>query len=125
MLATVSEQKSSGSGVCPILITNDQFFDHRAEMRDQSLFQDWYARQCYKHGQSSGEMKRIPTNVYNRRIRSNDWSDNDEEDASSSWGGKVWHFPVNGWGFQERFVMRIPVPDKQSKDDLSRENRAT
>ena len=111
MLATVSDQRKArgndSKGVRPVLVTNDRFFDHRKKMRDQSLFHEWYTRHCYQHDQKRS-LKHIPTNVFNRRIRCHDWLDENEEDTD--FGGKVWHFPVSGWGFNERFVVRVPIP---------------
>ena len=115
MLATVSDQRVACSihpeGVYPVLITNDKFRDYKQQMTaEQSLFKEWYARHCYKHVNYSS-LEHIPNNVFDRRIRCHDWSNGKEEDIDESdFEGKVWHFPVNKWGFDERFAVRIPRP---------------
>lgn len=117
MIATVSDQKKSSNnqkpGVCP-LITNDRFLDHRRKTRDLALFGKWYESSCYRHLQwydsSAHKVSRIvPSKEFGRRI------------AESKWGaGTVWHFPVRGWGYYERFVVHLP---SNKGDKYNRKNR--
>lgn len=90
----------------PVLITNDRFVDHKKEMRDRTLFEEWQRYYCYKHSRS-GRHPGTNSKDGKRDTRTIEWN---------HWGGvstsKVWHFPVKGWGFHERFVVRIPSKDK-------------
>lgn len=96
-----SEQSRHMNITRPVLITNDLFLDHKTKMRDPFLVDKWYSTHCFNH---SHGMQMLQTNVYRRKIEQNDWPL-----YSSNSGTKVWHFPVSGWGFYERFVVSLPA----------------
>jgi len=110
MIATVADQKTPSQEVRPtLLITNDLFHDHAQQMRDPALLREWYLHHCYNHRGSGTTQTPYFAKNLDRRIECN-WFD---DGNLFGWGGKVWHFPVSGWGYYERFVIRIPTQPKQ------------
>lgn len=117
MVATLSDQQSCSSSIDPlakihtVLITNDLFRDHARKIRDGRLLRKWYWHHCHGHCRLSGKV-RLPTKL-NRRIEWN-YMPNDGPSASSD-GNKVWHFPVSGWNFYERFMVKLPATSSLDK----------
>ena len=113
MVATLSDQQSCSSSIDPLakvhtaLITNDLFRDHARKIRDGRLLRKWYRQHCHSHCKLSGKV-RLPTKL-NRRI---EWNYMPNDCGASSGGSKVWHFPVKGWNFYERFVVKLPATSK-------------
>lgn len=107
MIATVVDQKGSCSGhfgphapgVRPLLISNDRLWDHRRQIRNRKLFASWYKYHTCRHCELSGKVKLLPR-ILSRKIESNEIPTNH---------GLVWHFPVYGWGFHERFLVHFQV----------------
>ena len=123
MIATVSDQKTACSiyntGVSLALISNDHFYDHRKKMgTDSSLLMQWYRHHVYKHKGVRGDMKKLPVEkVLKRRVTCNYSPSNIINDEKSLWEGKAWHFPVIGWKYNERFLLRIPTRTKRKKKE--------
>ena len=114
MIATVSKQNKRPTSiyatqVCPILISNDRYLDHRKQMRDRQLSHSWYQRHCYNH--RGANVKDLPQKIFKRRIGCNDPNINADKDTV--WEGKIFHFPVVGWKYHERFVLRMPYTTKE------------
>ena len=121
MIATVSEQKTScrihNTGVSLALISNDRFLDHRKKMgTDSSLLMQWYRHHVYKHRRVPGDVKKLPVKkVLKRRVTCNYSPTNISNDEKSLWEGKAWHFPVIGWKYNERFLLKIPTRTKRRR----------
>jgi hypothetical protein len=45
---------------------------------------------------------------FSREIQGNPCPSNSDDGYNSNWGGNAWHFPVQDWQLDERFVIRIP-----------------
>ena len=122
MIATVSDQQTACSihntGVSLALISNDRFLDHRKKMgTDSSLLMQWYRHHVYKHRGVPGDVKKLPVKkVLKRRVTCNYSPTNISNDEKSLWEGKAWHFPVIGWKYNERFLLRIPTRTKVGEE---------
>ena len=49
---------------------------------------------------------------FSREIQGNpsgNTAGDDNDDGDTKWEGQAWHFPVNDWDLDERFVIRIPL----------------
>ena len=131
MLASISDQTTSRNGqdlsvsnndpngrfpgTRPMLITNDQMRDHRFELLEPRLFRRWYGCHIVNYnftafvlGESTpnNEIGFSQADFFSREIQGNPCPASDKE---NQWGGQAWHFPVNDWELDERFVIRIPV----------------
>lgn len=131
MLASISDQTTSRNGqdlsvpnndpngrfpgTRPMLITNDQMRDHRFELLEPRLFRRWYGCHIVNYnftafvlGESTpnNEIGFSQADFFSREIQGNPCP---VSDAENQWGGQAWHFPVNDWELDERFVIRIPV----------------
>lgn len=138
MLASVSDQTESRKGqdlsvsnndpdgrfpgARPMLVSNDQMRDHRLELLEPRLFRRWYGCHIVNYnftafvlGESvaGNEVGFSPADFFSREIQGNECPGNAEVEDGSNWEGKAWHFPVNDWELDERFVIRIPAK-KQS-----------
>lgn len=136
MLASVSDQTASRKGqdlsvsnndpsgrfpgTRPMLITNDQMRDHRLELLEPRLFRRWYGCHIVNYnftafvmGESvaGNEVGFSPADLFSREIQGNECPANPGEggEDDAKWGGQAWHFPVNDWDLDERFVIRIPT----------------
>ena len=132
MLASISDQTASRNGqdlsvsnddpndrfpgTRPMLITNDQMRDHKYELLEPRLFRRWYGCHIVNYnftafvlGESvaNNEIGYSQADFFSREIQGN--PSDDDGDNNSEWGGKAWHFPVNDWELDERFVVRIPL----------------
>lgn len=133
MLASVADQTASRKGrdlsvpsddpdgrfpgTRPMLISNDQMRDHKLELLEPRLFRRWYGCHIVNYnftafvmGESveGNEIGFSPADFFSREIQMNPCP----IDESSEWSGRAWHFPVNDWGLDERFVVRIPSKKK-------------
>lgn len=134
MLASVSDQtKSRGGkdmsvsnddpdgrfpGARPMLISNDMMRDHRLELLEPRLFRRWYGCHIVNYnftafvlGESvpGNEVGFMQADFFSREIQGNPCPADPQDD--DGWGGVAWHFPVNDWELDERFVVRIPVKE--------------
>jgi len=136
MLASVSDQTASRNGqdlsvsnddpnhrfpgTRPMLITNDQMRDHRFDLLEPRLFRRWYGCHIVNYnftafvlGESvaNNEIGFSQADFFSREIqgnRSGNTAGDDNNDGGTKWEGQAWHFPVNDWDLDERFVIRIP-----------------
>jgi len=138
MLASVSDQSASRKGrdlsvsndnpegrfpgTRPMLITNDQMRDHKMELLETRLFRRWYGCHIVNYnftafvmGESvaGNEVGFSPADFFSREIQGNQCPINSDDEDTSCWGGHAWHFPVNDWELDERFVIRIPAKKQQ------------
>lgn len=139
MLASVSDQTSSRKGedlsvssddpagrfpgTRPMLVTNDQMRDHKLELLEPRLFRRWYGCHMVNYNFTAfvmGESVRdnevffSPADFFSREIQGNECPISEEEDSASEWAGNyAWHYPVNDWPLDERFVVRIPTKTQQ------------
>ncbi|KAL7533901.1 hypothetical protein ACHAXR_005517, partial [Thalassiosira sp. AJA248-18] len=129
MLASVSDQTASRQGqdisvpsddpdgrfpgTRPMLITNDQMRDHKLELLEPRLFRRWYGCHIVNYnftafvmGESvdGNEVGFSQADFFSREIQGNQCPSNHDESHSLAW-----HFPVNDWELDERFVIRIPT----------------
>eukprot|EP00571_Detonula_confervacea_P017315 CAMPEP_0172298480 /NCGR_PEP_ID=MMETSP1058-20130122/1116_1 /TAXON_ID=83371 /ORGANISM="Detonula confervacea, Strain CCMP 353" /LENGTH=981 /DNA_ID=CAMNT_0013007755 /DNA_START=554 /DNA_END=3496 /DNA_ORIENTATION=- len=134
MLASVSDQTVSRKGQDlsvsnndpdgrfpgsrPMLISNDQMRDHKLELLSGRLFRRWnschivnYNFTAFVLGESvqGNEVGFSPADFFSREIQGNQCPGNSDERDDANWGGTAWHFPVNDWELDERFVIRIPA----------------
>ena len=137
MLASVSDQTNSRKGcdlsvsttdtkerwpgTRPALISNDQMRDHKYGLLEPRLFRRWYGCHmvnynftAFVNGEcvNGNEIGFSQADFFSREIQSNQCPFNvnvkQNESQESEWGGHAWHFPVNDWDLDERFVVRIP-----------------
>lgn len=134
MVASVSDQTASrkGSdlsvpssdptgrfpGTRPMLITNDQMRDHRLELLEPRLFRRWYGCHIVNYSFTAfvmdesvdgNEIRFAAADFFSREIQGNEFPTKPDANAEErKWGGIAWHFPVNDWDLDERFVIRIP-----------------
>ena len=126
MLASISDQTTSRKGrdlsvsssdpngrvpgTRPMLITNDQMRDHKLELLEPRLFRRWYGCHIVNYnftafvlGESvaHNQVRFSQADFFSREIQGN-----------PDQGGHAWHFPVNDWDLDERFVIRIPAKKK-------------
>jgi len=136
MLASVSDQTTSRNGqdlsvsnddpnhrfpgTRPMLITNDQMRDHRFDLLEPRLFRRWYGCHIVNYnftafvlGESvaNNEIGFSQADFFSREIQGNPSGINTAGDDidDGEWEGQAWHFPVNDWDLDERFVIRIPL----------------
>ena len=97
-----------------MLISNDQMRDHKLELLEPRLFRRWYGCHIVNYnftafvmGESvdGNEIGFSPADFFSREIQGNPCP----ADEESEWGGQAWHFPVNDFDLDERFVVRIPT----------------
>ncbi|KAL9189460.1 hypothetical protein ACHAXT_009135 [Thalassiosira profunda] len=130
MVASVSDQTASRKGrdlsvpsddpggrfpgARPMLISNDQMRDHKLELLEPRLFRRWYGCHIVNYnftafvmGESvdGNEIGFSPADFFSREIQGNPCP----ADEESEWDGQAWHFPVNDFDLDERFVVRIPT----------------
>lgn len=133
MLASISDQSVSRDGQDlsvpnndpngrfpgsrPMLITNDQMRDHRYELLDPRLFRRWYGCHIVNYnftafvlGESvaDNEIGFSLADFFSREIQGNPCPLKSDDGDNNNWGGQAWHFPVDDWRLDERFVIRIP-----------------
>ena len=94
-----------------MLITNDILRDHTLLLRDPLLGREWYNRHVVNFKFDKSEVgkaggKSTPS-FYQKGIQGNVCPVLLGNETGGI--GTAWHFPVNGWGLYERFVVRIPT----------------
>jgi hypothetical protein len=100
-------------GTRPLLISNDQMRDHKLELLEPRLFRRWLSSHIvnYEFAPFLNDMweerdiQFVKADSFSREIQGNPslTIDGDKSNATA------WHFPVEGWGNNDRFCVRIPT----------------
>jgi len=99
-------------GTRPMLVSNDQMRDHKLMMMEPRLFRRWYSCHIVNYNFTAfvddecvdREIGLSPPDFFSREIQGNPTPGG----GSGKGGDTVWHFPVNDWGLNDRFCIRIP-----------------
>lgn len=102
-------------GIRPILITNDQMRDHKLQLLEPRLFSRWFSSHIVNYDfapfvndiTEEREINFVKAGSFSREIQGNPspspLTSSDEGNFATAW-----HFPVRGWGANDRFCVRIP-----------------